>query len=156
MGQFHSAQLSFSDFYSKKTLFEETEMSYSFWCWLYKFYITDIPTISLHSLIHLFFLKKSSSKESSFLQFNSLFGPSPTHKGWRFVQFSFGFLFIVQEWLDNMLQSSLEPNSFTFGAFLRGCEKLRDVEAAHAVLRKMQDVDVAPNRVLETRTKSAD
>ena len=50
-----------------------------------------------------------------------------------------------------MLQSSLEPNSFTFGAFLRGCEKLRDVEAAHAVLRKMQDVDVAPNRVLETK-----
>jgi len=58
-----------------------------------------------------------------------------------------------------MLQSSLEPNSFTFGAFLRGCEKLRDVEAAHAVLRKMQDVDVAPNRVLETKktqTKSAE
>lgn len=52
-----------------------------------------------------------------------------------------------------MLQSSLEPNSFTFGAFLRGCEKLRDVEAAHAVLRKMQDVDVAPNRVLETKKK---
>ena len=113
--------------------------------------ITNIPTVSLHSLIHLFFLKKSSSKEKLLPSVCFSLDLLQHTKPEGFYRFFWDFFFIVQEWLDNMLQSSLEPNSFTFGAFLRGCEKLRDVEAAHAVLRKMQDVDVAPNRVLETK-----
>ena len=147
VGQFYSAQLSFSDFYPKKNAVgPETEMS-SFWCWLHKFNFHPTSPTSPPFLFILwfssFFSRKVLQKKSSFLQFASLWTFSNTQSVKIFTGFSLDVFFIVQEWLDNMLQSSLEPNSFTFGAFLRGCEKLRDVEAAHAVLRKMQDVDVA-------------
>ena len=47
-----------------------------------------------------------------------------------------------------MCQVSLEPNAVTFGTILRSCEKRHDVDAAEHIRKKMEELEIEPNRVI--------